>query len=70
MGVRGDFGNRQRVRLLAAALAQRVAAADVYRHAPAQVREREIHPPVAAEGRPQQREQRLVLVDGQQLAIA
>ena len=68
--VRRQLGDRQRVRLLAAALAERVAAADVDRRAAAQVGQREVDPAVAAEGRAEQREQRLVLVDRQQLPVA
>ena len=60
----------QRVGLLAATLAQRVAAADVDRHPAAQVGQREVDPAVAAVGRAEQREQRLVLVDRQELAVA
>ena len=51
MGVGRQLRDAQRVRLLAASLAQRVAAADVDRHAAAQVGQREVHPPVAAERR-------------------
>ncbi len=68
--VRGQLANRQRVRLLPAALPQRVPASPMDRHATPKIGQREIHPSVAAVGRPQQREQRLVLVDRQQLAVA
>jgi cyanophycinase-like exopeptidase len=68
--VRRHFGDRQRMRLLAAAFSQRMAAADVDRRASAQVGQREVAAPVAAEGRAQQREQGLVLVDRQKLPIA
>ena len=70
MRVRREFSDRQGVRLLAAALAQGVPAAYVDRGARAQIGEREVDPPIAAKGRAQQREERLVLVDRQQLAVA
>ena len=69
MRVLRHFRNRKRVRLLAAFLAQRVTAADVDRRAAAQVGQREIDSSIAAKGRAQQREQRLVLIDGQELAV-
>ena len=50
VGVRRELRDRQRVRLLAAPLAQGVAAADVDRRAAPQVRQREGGPAVAAEG--------------------
>ena len=68
--VGGQLGDRERVRLLAAPLAQRVAAAHVDRRPAPQVGQGEVHPAVAAEGRTQQREERLVLVDGQELPVA
>src|SRR5205807_10403902 len=42
---------------------------DMNRHLPLQVRQTKIHSPVAAESRPQQTEQCLVLIDRQQLAV-
>ena len=51
--------------LLRRRLAERVAVAHVNRRAAAQVGQREGGLPVAAVGRPEQREQRLVLIDGQ-----
>jgi hypothetical protein len=68
--VLGQLGDRQGVRLLAAALSQRVTAADVDRRPAPQVGEREVDPPVPAERRAQEREERLVLIDGQELAVA
>src|SRR4051812_50492 len=44
--------------------------ADMDRRARPKVRECEGHPAIAPEGRPEQREERLVLVDGQQLPVA
>src|ERR1044071_8018029 len=70
MRVGGQLGDAQRVRLLASPLSQSVSAADVNRRATPQVRKREVHPTIAVKGRTQQREQRLVLVDGQQLSVA
>src|SRR5215210_2949383 len=70
MGVRREFCNGKCVRLLAASFAERVPAADVNRCAPAQIRQREVHPPVSAEGRAEQREERLVLVDRKELTVA
>src|SRR3954451_9723786 len=57
------------MRLLAAALAQDVAAADMDRRPAAQVGQTEVDAPVAAEGGAEQREQRLVLVDREQLSV-
>ena len=65
-----QLGDRERVRLLAAALAEGVPAADVDRRAASKVGQGEVDPAVAAERRSQQREQRLVLVDRQQLTVA
>ena len=56
--------------LLAGALAQRQASAHVGWRAPLQVGQAEIDPPVAPIGRAQQREQALILIDGQQLPVA
>src|SRR5262249_17029505 len=50
--------------------AQRVTAADVDRHPRLQIGQGEVHAPVAAERGAEQREQRLVLIDGQQLPVA
>ena len=58
------------MRLLAAALAERVATADMDRRSAPKVGQREVHPAVAAERRAEQREQRLVLIDRQQLPVA
>src|SRR4051794_6364134 len=61
--------DRQGVALLTATLTKRVAAADVDRRLTLQVWEREVDPTVPAERRPEQREQRLVLVDWQELTV-
>src|SRR5436305_5639876 len=58
------------MRLLAAALAERVAAAHVDGHAAAKIRQSEIDPAVAAIRRAEQRKQRLILIDGQKLPVA
>jgi hypothetical protein len=55
--------------LLAAFLTERVAAALVDGHAPAQVGQGEVDAPVAAVGGTEQGEQGLVLVDGKELAV-
>src|SRR6266571_6519721 len=55
--------------LFAASLTQRVAAADMDRHPALQIRQREIDAAITAISSAQQRKQRLVLVDGQQLAV-
>ena len=68
--VRRDLRDRERVRLLAALLSERVAGADVDRGASAQIGQCEVHAAVAAEHGAQQREQGLVLVDRQQLTVA
>ena len=57
-------------RIVAATLTERMAASHVDRCAPPQIRQSEIHPTIPTEGRSKQREQRLVLVDRQQLPIA
>src|SRR3954452_866180 len=62
--------DRERVRVLTGLLAENVAAAAVRGAAPAQGRQREVDSAVAAVGGPEQREQRLVLVDRQELAVA
>src|SRR5215213_7807522 len=70
MRVRRQLRNRQRVRLLATPLAQGMSAAHMNWRAPAVVGKRKVHAPVTAEGRAEQREQRLVLVDRQELPVA
>src|SRR4051794_9731382 len=55
--------------LLTAALAERMARAHMHRRAALQVGKPEIDAPVAAIGGAEQREQRLVLIDRQQLSI-
>src|SRR4051794_38473998 len=67
--MRRYFGDAQRMSLLATALTQRVAASDVDRQAALEVRQRKVRLPVAAEGRAEQREQRLVLIDRQELTV-
>src|SRR4051812_3093753 len=64
-----DLRDGQRMRLLAAALAQGVAAAHVDGHSALQVRQAEVDAAVASKGCTQQREQPLVLVDRQQLSV-
>ena len=46
------------------------AVAPMNRYAALEVGQAEVHPPVAAVGGAEQREQRLILVDRQQLAVA
>src|SRR6185369_991491 len=58
------------MRLLAATLAERVTGTHVHRQAASKIGQRKIYSPVPTVGRPQQREQTLVLIDGQQLPIA
>src|SRR5437016_1064873 len=58
------------MRLLAALFAEGVAATDVNRDIALKVGQREIHPPVAAIGGAEEREQRLVLIDRQELPVA
>jgi hypothetical protein len=58
------------VGLFAAFFAERVALADVNRNGAAQIWEREGGLPVASVGRTEEAKERLVLVDGQKLAIA
>ena len=70
MAVRGHLGDDERVRRLAAQLAQREAAAHVDRRAALEVGEGEGGGAVAAVGRAHEREERLVLVDRQQLPVA
>jgi len=70
MRVYRQLRNRQRNRLRAALLAQNMATADMNRRLPAQIRQREVGLPVAAEGGAEQREQRLILVDRKKLAVA
>src|SRR3954470_22530345 len=70
MDVRRYFSDGQRMRLLAAALAERMAAADMDRRAAAQVGKTKVDAPVAAEVGAEQREQRLVLVNREKLSVA
>ena len=70
VGVRRQLRDGERVSLLSPTLAQRMSAPDMDRGTPPQVREGEVYPSIATERRPQQREERLVLVDWQQLPVA
>src|SRR2546423_5156930 len=65
-----QFCNRKRVRLLAAFLAEGKSLTHVNRHISLEIRQAEIYAPIAAVGGPEQREERLVLVDRQQLPVA
>lgn len=67
--VRRHFRLSDRVRLLTGALTQIVAAADVNRRAPAEVRERERGHPVSSVRGPKDRKERLVQTDRQQLPV-
>src|SRR5450755_1081650 len=70
MGVRRHFGEQQRVVFLAAALAQDHIPTDVRRSPTLQIGQREGLYPVAAVSSAQKGEQRLVLVDREQLSVA
>jgi hypothetical protein len=70
VGVSRQFGDRQRVRLLAAAFAERMSAADVDRRSTPQIGQSEVGASIATETRAEQRKQRLVLVDRHELAVA
>src|SRR5712692_2301637 len=70
MGMRRHLGNVQRVRGLAANLAQGNPVAHVHGGATLEVRQGEGCPSVAAIGGAQDREQCLVLIDGQKLPVA
>ena len=63
MGMGRNLGNRESVRLFAPALAESVTAADVDWRPCAQVGQRKVHASIAAKGRPEQREESLVLVN-------
>ena len=65
-----QFSDGKCVDLLPCPLAERVTAADVHRRAGAVVRQGEGGPPVTAEGGAQQREESLILIDGQKLPVA
>src|SRR2546430_4947511 len=65
-----QFGNRKRVRLLAATFPQRVTLAHVNRRSRLKVGQPKVSAPIATVSSTQQREQRLVLVYGQQLPVA
>ena len=58
------------MRCLSTALTLGKAVADVEWHAPLEIRQREVDPPVATVSGAQQRKERLVLIDGQQLSVA
>ena len=56
--------------LLAAAFPKRVAGTNVYASSGPEVGQSKVHPPVVAKRRSEQREEGLVLVDREELAIA
>src|SRR2546425_4583984 len=70
MDMRRQLRDGKRVRLLASSFAKDVTSAHVNRHATLQIRQPKVDAPVPAKGRAQQTEERLVLVDGQELPIA
>src|SRR2546426_12842370 len=70
MRVHWKLANRKRVRLLAALFSKRVTLADVNWGLSLQVWQPEIGLSVAAISCAEQTEERLVLVDGQQLTVA
>src|SRR5687767_9521638 len=57
------------MRLLATFFAQRMTAADMDRCATAKIGKREVDASIAAKSSAEQREQRLVLINGQQLTV-
>jgi hypothetical protein len=63
------LADAERMRLLTAALTQRVPAAHVDGHAPLQVGQAEVDPPVPSECGSQKGEKSLVLVDWQKLPV-
>src|SRR5215218_4404199 len=63
------LAHHEGMKLLPAGCAEGIAA-EADRNASAQVRQREVRLPVAAVHRAEQREQRLILVNGQELAVA
>src|SRR5438552_142278 len=70
VNVRRQFGDGDRVVILSAYLAQGMALAHVQRGAALQVRQAEVDAAVSAIGGAEQREERLILIDWQELAIA
>src|SRR5436190_22462783 len=64
------FRNQKRVRLLAPSFSENKTRSHVNRHATYQVREAKVHAAVAAIGGAEEGEERLVLVDRQQLPVA
>src|ERR1019366_1849436 len=68
--MRRNLGDRERVPLLAASLAEGMAATHVNGHITLQVRKAEIDPAVPTVRGAQEREKRLILVDGKKLPIA
>src|SRR5438445_7183634 len=62
--------NRQCDGCLATALALNVTLAEVYRHSPLQIRQRECRLSVTAVGRSEKRKQRLILIDRQKCTVA
>ena len=64
--MRRHFSLSKRVGLLASAFSKDVAAAIVDRHSALKIGQREINAAIPAKGRAEQREQRLILVNGQQ----
>lgn len=65
----GHFLNRHRVSGLTGFLAKREPSTEVDRHLAAKIRQRECGLTIAAVRRPQEREKRLVLIDGQELSV-
>src|SRR5688500_18184058 len=69
MRVRGQLCNQKRVCLLAASLAKRVTATHVDRRSSSQIRQREVDAAIPAESGPKQAEERLVLINWQELTV-
>lgn len=70
MRMRRYLGVGQRMGLFAAPFAERVAGTHMNGRPRPEIGQREVHTAVAPEGCTQQRKQRLILIDRQELAIA
>src|SRR5437588_11261334 len=68
--MRRQLGDRERMRLLASSLAERVTTAHVNRRTSLQVWQPEVNAPIAAVGCAEQTEERLILIDRQKLPVA
>jgi hypothetical protein len=68
--MRGQFGNRERVRLLPSPFSQRMATTDMDWCPSTKIGKPEVHAAIAAERGAKERKQALILVDRKKLTVA